>query len=118
LQIREANEGETVGYGASYRVPKRSKLAIIAAGYADGMLRSLSNHQGNVFIGGKKCPILGRVSMDAIITDISEVSGNHEWAEIIGEHQSVDDVAAQAKTIGYEIFTSLGSRYKRIYKGL
>jgi alanine racemase len=119
LQIRDAVKGETVGYGATYQVPKPAKLATISAGYADGYLRSLSA-RGMVSIAGQKCPVVGRVSMDAIVADITAVlSPVHagDWAEIIGPHQSVDDVAAQAGTIGYEILTSLGRRYTKVYTG-
>ena len=72
-----------------------------------------------VYIAGQKCPVVGRVSMDAIVADITGASqaAAGDWAEIIGPHQTADDVAAQAKTIGYEILTALGGRYTRIYTG-
>ena len=119
LQIRGVDSEETVGYGATYRVPKSAKLAIISAGYADGCLRSLAG-SGRVHIRGQKCPVVGRISMDLIAADVTQVAPAPcvgEWAEIIGEHQTVDDIAATAKTIGYEILTGLGRRYKRIYTG-
>lgn len=119
LQIREVAGKEAVGYGASYRVPNPAKLATISAGYADGYLRSISGG-GFVVVGGIKCPVVGRVSMDAIVADVTAVKPEPhagEFAEIIGPHQTVDDVAAQAGTIGYEILTSLGRRYKRDYTG-
>ena len=119
LQIRDVNAGETVGYGASYKVPALAKLATISAGYADGYLRSLTE-SGMVCIGGQKCPVVGRVSMDAIVADVSAVTPVPqvgEWAEIIGQCQTVEDVALQAGTLGYEILTSLGNRYTRIYSG-
>ena len=117
LQIRDAAAGETVGYGASYRLPSAVKLATISAGYADGILRSIAEN-GMVYIGGQKCPLVGRVSMDVFVVDVTAVtSRSHigDCVEIVGAHQTVDDVAAQAGTIGYEILTSLGKRYKRIY---
>jgi len=119
LQIRSAGKGETVGYGANYRVSTPSKLATISAGYADGILRSFTGG-GAVYIQGQKCPVVGRVSMEAITVDVSRITAAlhaGEWAEIIGEHQTVDDVAKASKTIGYEILTALGRRYKRIYSG-
>jgi alanine racemase len=118
LQTREAAAGETVGYGATYKVSKSAKLATISVGYADGYLRHLSN-QGKVYINGQKCPVVGRVSMDAIVADVTALPRvqTGDWAEIVGEHQTADDVAAQAGTIGYEILTALGQRYKRIYSG-
>lgn len=118
LQIRNAEPGETVGYGANYRVSTPAKLATISAGYADGILRSFTG--GTVYLRGQKCPVVGRVSMDMVVADVTQViPAPHagEWAEIIGEHQTVDAVAAAAKTNGYEILTSLGKRYKRIYSG-
>ena len=111
--------GETAGYGASYKVSSPVKLATISVGYADGILRCIGQN-GMVAIGGQKCPIVGRVSMDTIIVDVTAVkSPLHigDYAEIIGPHQTVDEVAAQAGTIGYEILTSPGKRYKRIYTG-
>ena len=74
--------------------------------------------RGMVVIGGEKCPVIGRVSMDSIIVDTTKLKAQPragDWAEIIGAHQTVDEVAGQAGTIGYEILTSLGKRYKRDY---
>lgn len=119
LQIKEAPAEETVGYAASYRLSSAMKLATISAGYADGILRS-TGENGMVLIAGQKCPLVGRVSMDTIIADVTQVKAGvavGDWAEIIGPHQLVDDLAAQAKTIGYEILTSLGKRYTRTYTG-
>lgn len=114
LQIREIKEVGTAGYGATYKVAPPAKTATVSVGYADGYLRSLTG-AGHVFIGSKKCPVIGRVSMDTIIVDVTGVDTSGGYAEIIGGHQSVDEVAAQAGTIGYEILTSLGKRYKRVY---
>ena len=119
LQTRDIAAGETVGYGASYRASSPVKLATISVGYADGILRCIAEN-GMFTIGGQKCPLVGRVSMDTIVVDVTTVKAPvtvGDFAEIIGPHQTVDDVAAQAGTIGYEILTSLGKRYKRIYTG-
>lgn len=119
LQIRDVPAGETVGYSATYKASSPVKLATISVGYADGILRCIGA-SGLVTIGGQKCPIVGRVSMDTIIVDVTAVEiplRAGEFAEIIGPHQTIDEVAAQAGTIGYEILTSLGKRYKRIYTG-
>lgn len=119
LQIKDAAAGETVGYGASYRASSPIKLATISVGYADGILRCIAEN-GMVIIGGQKCPLVGRVSMDTIVVDVTEMKHPFHvggFAEVIGSHQTVDDVAAQAGTIGYEILTSLGKRYTRIYTG-
>ncbi len=117
LQIRMIDSPATVGYGAHYRVSSPVKCATVSAGYADGYLRSLTDH-GSVFIGGEKCPVIGRVSMDSIVVDVTAVKqtlAEGDWAEIIGPHRLVDGVAKEAGTIGYEILTSLGRRYKRVY---
>lgn len=117
VQIREIKKAGTVGYGASYSVAPPAKCATVSVGYADGYLRSATG-QGQVVIDGHKCPIIGRVSMDSVIVDVSHTNAQTgDWAEIIGQTQTVDDVAAQARTIGYEILTNLGRRYKRIYTG-
>lgn len=119
LQIRNAEPGETVGYGADYRLASRVKLATISVGYADGLLRSFSG-TGAVYINGQKCPVVGRISMELIVADITHVTpAPHErgWAEIIGDHQTVDDVAAAENTIGYEVLINLGRSHKRVYSG-
>lgn len=118
-QIKQIHAGESAGYGGDYIAPVDRKLAIVFGGYADGLLRSLSN-VGFGFCGDTKVPIVGRVSMDAIIFDVSSVPESMLDTEtlsidIIGPHQSVDDLAVLAGTIGYEILTSLGMRYQRYY---
>lgn len=118
LQTREIDRAGSVGYGAAYPVALGQKYAIISVGYADGYLRSLEG-RGTVVIAGEKCPVVGRVSMDSIVADITQVQAQvhpGDAAEIIGEHQPVDDVAQQAGTIGYEILTGLGKRTKRSYR--
>lgn len=119
LQVREALNGETAGYNATYRFDKKSKLAIVPLGYADGFLRSLSS-AGALYWKNIRCPIRGRVSMDLTIVDLSDVPENDlpsagDMMEVIGTNQSADDLAANAGTIGYEILTSLSRRYKRKY---
>lgn len=120
LQVRDIVAGVNIGYGATYTTKSRAKIATISVGYADGYLRSLSD-RGVVFIYGVACPVVGRVSMDLITVDITGVAHAvqaGDWAEVMGTHQTVDDVARQAGTIGYEILTSLGARYKREYTGV
>ncbi len=124
IQIREARTGESVGYGATQTLNRDSRLAIVGAGYSDGILRSASSSTarsgGFVAIGGKLAPILGRVSMDTIIVDITELGPNipdpGEMIEIIGPNISIDDLADASGTIGYEILTSLHGRYNRFYR--
>ncbi|TWH28639.1 alanine racemase [Aminobacter sp. J15] len=94
------------------------RLATIAAGYADGLPRTLSN-RGAVYFEGTRLPIVGRVSMDSIIIDVSALPEGAldlgTFVEVIGPNQTLDDVATAAGTISYEILTSLGSRYRRRY---
>lgn len=117
VQARFIDISSTVGYGASYRVSPPAKCVTVSVGYADGYLRSATG-RGQVVIMGEKCPVIGRVSMDSIIVDTNHLKAQPQagdWAEIIGAQQTVDDVAKQSGTIGYEILTSLGKRYKRDY---
>ena len=116
LQVRNVDTPMTVGYGATHRVAQAAKIATIAVGYADGYLRSLSGC-GQVWFAGCPAPVVGRVSMDLITVDVTDVPEDATrpgmMAEIIGDHRDADQVAAEAGTIGYEILTSLGRRYAR-----
>lgn len=116
LQLRDIPAGVTVGYGASWRAERPSRIATIAAGYADGYLRALSS-KGWAFFEGHRLPLAGRVSMDLITldaTDCPQLAPGH-MVELIGPNATPDDLAAQAGTIGYEMLTSLGQRYQRVY---
>ncbi len=121
IQTREIERGDCVGYGASYRASGRRRIATIAAGYADGLMRSLSG-RGFALVDGVRVPFVGRVSMDTFALDVSDIPADrvHPGAlvDLMGTEQRVDDFAAQAGTIGYEILTSLGSRYHREYINL
>ena len=118
LQIRTLDRDETIGYGASYSVPKGGRIAIIGMGYADGYFRMMSN-MGHAYVAGHKVPLAGRVSMDMIALDISALPEHlatmNTRAEFINAHQTVNDLAQQCNTIGYEIFTRIGRRVKRVY---
>ncbi len=123
LQVREARTGETVGYGATYTLNRESRLATIAMGYADGLFRHLSGSNtmpgGKVAINGHLAPILGIVSMDLCvvdITDLPEVPSPGEFAEIFGPNVSIDSQADAAGTIGYEVLTSMKGRFIRFYR--
>jgi alanine racemase len=120
LQVRKIDRGCTVGYGATHCAGRPERIATVAAGYADGYLRSLSN-RGSGFIAGHHVPLVGRVSMDLITFDVSDVPEEHVFPgamiELIGPDYPVDAVAADAGTIGYEILTALGTRYRRVYVG-
>lgn len=121
LQVRdEAPVGATAGYGATYTMKRPTKIATIGLGYADGFLRSFSN-QGQVYWQGVACPVIGRVSMDLTIVDITDIPASMQqpqigWTmEVIGPCQSIEDLAVQAGTIGYEILTQLSVRAARTY---
>ncbi|WP_119302864.1 alanine racemase [Dongia deserti] len=118
LQVRHIDAHQTVGYGAAHRSTRATSLATLGLGYADGVFRALS-HVGAAFVGGIRAPFVGRVSMDLITIDVGHIPPHlaepGAWVEILGEHQSADDLAAAAGTIGYEVLTALGPRYQRRY---
>lgn len=120
LQVRDVDTPQTVGYGASHRISGPGRIATVAVGYADGFLRSLGN-AGWGFCGDIRAPIVGRVSMDLITLDVTGVpeplARPGRRVDLIGPHNPVDAVAAAASTISYEILTSLGPRYHRVYVG-
>lgn len=123
LQVKEVKTGESVGYGAQQAMARDGRLAIVGIGYADGFFRALSGSDqrpgGKVAIRGRVLPVVGRVSMDMIgvdITELPELPVPGEMAEVLGPHISVDDQADVIGTIGYEVLTALsGGRYVRDY---
>ena len=118
LQVRRIDSPQTVGYGATYLADSPRQIATVAIGYGDGYLRSLSN-RGVGVLGGIRVPVVGRVSMDLLTLDITnanpEYSKPGEWVSFIGGGISLDEIAYNAGTIGYEILTALGNRYSREY---
>lgn len=125
VQVRHAKKGETVGYGGEYTLPRDARLAVLGAGYADGIPRasggSDDKHGIEAVIAGRRCKIVGRVSMDFIVADVTDIAESDVKrggrARLLGEGISVDDLAAPSGTVGYEILTRLGRRYKRVYIG-
>jgi alanine racemase len=125
LQIRNIERGETVGYGGIWTARRPTTLAIVAAGYADGYFRACGSSDGTrgaeVIVAGKRCPVAGRISMDLMTVDITDIEKNAvrrgHLVTLIGEGITVDELAHHFGTIGYEVLTSLGSRYARVYKG-
>ncbi|MDX1563496.1 MAG: alanine racemase C-terminal domain-containing protein, partial [Gammaproteobacteria bacterium] len=118
LQLRELKAGEPVGYGASFVAEAPTRVAVVALGYADGYLRSLSNC-GVAEIAGQRVPVVGRVSMDLVCLDVTALPrsavAEGDWATMIGGLVGLDEVAALAGTIHYELLTSLGARLERVY---
>lgn len=118
LQVRQIASGETVGYNATWRAEKPTLIATLAIGYGDGFPRSASN-KGFATLGGTRCPILGRVSMDLITIDVTEAADLARpgvYAQLIGPEAALEEQAALAGTIGYELTTGLTPRVKRIYE--
>lgn len=118
LQVRRIDALQTVGYGAAWRSARPSRVATIALGYADGYFRILINRT-HVHLAGHKVPVIGRISMDLVTIDVTDVaeadSQPGALVEIIGPHQTTDDLAEHARTNAYEIMTALGRRYARVY---
>ena len=114
IQTREVAAGEAVGYSCTWVAEAQSTIATVSGGYADGLLRGLSNNSV-LWDGDTPCPLVGRVSMDLITVDISHLPQVPRSLDIVGPHQLVDDLADAAGTIGYEILTGLGNRYTRRY---
>ena len=121
LQVHNIDRGRTVGYGATHRLTRHSRIATVAVGYGDGFLRFLGN-RGSGYLGEAHVPVVGRVSMDLITFDVTDVREDEcrpgVMVDLICEQHTVDDVAREAGTIGYEILTGLGRRYFRHYKGM
>lgn len=118
LQVRSVPKGQPVGYGASFITSRNSRLATIDVGYADGFFRYLSN-QTHVICAGYKVPVVGRVSMDTVIVDVTDLPDGllqqQSHMTILDSTRTMETLAQDAKTISYEVLTSLGRRYRRVY---
>ncbi len=128
LQVRKAKKGDTVGYGGEYTLARDSRLAILAAGYADGIPRASgaanttnTKHGMEAVVAGKRCKIVGRVSMDLIAVDVTDIAEGDvkrgDMVRLLGEGISVDDLGRASGTVGYEILTRAGRRFRRVYEG-
>ena len=123
VQTRAVAQGQTVGYGATWTTRRASRIAVVSVGYADGLMRAASatdEQQGaEAIVAGVRCPFAGRISMDLLALDVSDVPADRisrgDIVTLIGDGITVDDLAQRADTIGYEVLTSLGSRYRRVY---
>ena len=122
MQIRTLKTGESVGYNGQWVATRESRIGVISTGYADGYLRSASNKPGqkggSALVAGHLCSFAGRISMDLITLDITDVPAGSahvgDFATLIGDSLDIDTVGLAANSIGYEILTSLGTRYERI----
>jgi alanine racemase len=125
IQTRSVERGDSVGYGATWIARRPTRLAIISAGYADGYFRAAGSSDGtrgaDAIIAGQRCQIAGRISMDLLAVDITDLPHNAarrgHMATLIGDSITVDELAHHYGTIAYEVLTSLGRRYARVYKG-
>jgi alanine racemase len=122
IQVRDVDSLGTVGYGATHRLRRPSRIATVGVGYADGYLRALSNRSAG-YLGNHPAPLVGRVSMDLVTLDVTDVPSElvhpGAWVELVGPHRTLDRIATDAGTNGYEILTSLGRsrRFQRRYTG-
>jgi len=125
LQVRKVPQGETVGYGAAWAAKRASRIAVVALGYADGLLRAGSGVDrkggGTAIVAEKRCPVVGYISMDLACVDVTDVADGAvrrgDMATFIGESLSIDEVGASAGTIGYEVLVRLGPRCHLVYRG-
>lgn len=119
LQVRKVGNDIAVGYGEAGRTTAPTRILTLAAGYADGLLRRLGN-RGTVVYHGIHLPIIGRVSMDLITVDAHALGDRPvkigDFVELLGDHQTLEDMANAAETISYELLTRLGTRYQRVYR--
>ena len=124
-QVRTVPRGETVGYDAAWTAKRTTRIAVVAVGYSDGYLRAASASDeapgADAIVAGQRCPLAGRVSMDLLAIDITDLPDNAarrgDLATLLGGEMTVDALASAAGTIGYEVLTSLGRRYHRVYRG-
>jgi alanine racemase len=123
LQARIVPEGSTVGYGATWTAKRVSRIAIVSIGYADGYSRPIGSSDarrgGEAVVQGRRCPIIGRVSMDLLAIDITELTKDvhrGDWVTLLGEGIGVDEMAGWARTINYDVLTRLGHRFHRVWK--
>ena len=122
VQLRTVPPGATVGYSATWTARRPTRLAIVSVGYADGFQRAASASDARpgaeAIVAGQRCPLAGRVSMDLIAIDVTDAGAIERGGlvTLLGEGIGVDDLAARAGTIGYEVLTSLGRRYRRVYR--
>lgn len=125
ISVRDLAAGETVGYDGIWTAPRPSRVATVGVGYADGLpvaaTATPGKPGGESIVGGVRCPFVGRVSMDYVVLDVTnapeEAARRGEWVELLGATIEVEELAARAGTIGYEVLTRLGRRFARRYVG-
>lgn len=116
LSVKTVKAGETIGYGRHTRLEEDRVIAVIPIGYADGFDRRFSNYGGEVYVRGKRCPVVGNVCMDQAMIDVTEADARPgDPVEVFGEHMPLQELADKLGTITYEILTSVSRRVQRIY---
>ena len=115
IQTRDLAPGESVGYGNTWIAKRETRIATLAAGYADGLQRAFQRQGIMAYAEGTPCPVVGRISMDLITVDVTDLPEVPATLTVMNEQQTVDKLAEAAGTIGYEVLTSLGHRYARTY---
>jgi alanine racemase len=117
-RVHDMRPGDTVGYGRAWTATRPSRVATVAIGYEDGVMRSRGG-RGSVVVRGQRAPLAGRVSMDAIAVDVTDVPGvrSGDVVTLIGDGITADEVAEWSGTITHEVLTSLGNRVARRYAG-
>ncbi|MBW3559069.1 MAG: alanine racemase [Proteobacteria bacterium] len=117
LQVRDVSPGETVGYGATFTAAEPLRVGILSAGYADGVLRAGSS-RSFAALGGRRAPVIGRVSMDLIAVDVTGMDARPgDLAQMFGPDAPIDEVAAASDTLAYELLVRLAPRLQRRYIG-
>ena len=116
VQIRDVEPGEIVGYASGWTAERATRVATVAAGYADGIFRHLGG-KVHLYCDDIACPVIGRISMDLITVDVTDLPEPPRALDLLSAAQGVDDLADLAGTIGYEVLTSLGARYGRRHTG-
>ena len=116
LSVKTVRAGETIGYGRHTRLDEDRVIAVIPIGYADGFDRRFSNYGGEVWVRGKRCPVVGNVCMDQAMIDVTGADARPgDTVEIFGEHMPLQELADKLGTITYEILTSVSRRVQRLY---
>jgi len=123
VQVRTVEPGATVGYSATWTAKRPTRLAVVSVGYADGFSRAASASDARpgaeALVAGQRCPLAGRVSMDLMAIDVTDLAESQvtrgDLVTLLGDGIGVDDLAARAGTISYEVLTNLGRRYRRVY---
>ncbi len=116
VQVREVDPGEVVGYGSIWTAERATKVATVSVGYADGIFRHLAGKL-HLYSDDIACPVIGRISMDLITVDVTDLAEPPRSLDLLCPSQGIDDLADLACTIGYEVLTSLGNRFTRRYAG-